>query len=293
MMIPTQVQPMGQPGMMQPGMMPGMAAPGMVQPMVMGPAGPQMLPTTQVNVVSGGALQLLNSLSGVYIAQRENALEILTGIQLSHKFHFYPMDANENPQPNRIFRGNDQSNAIVRNIVSADNRPFEMFITMTNGPVDLFNFMYLERPMVCCRCDNGEMRIYCMEGGQRLVGTIRGPCTFCNYELNVYDANDNLRYTMGGTCCQVGLCCGKVCPCEGCSVSTFQISDPSGNVQSEFKRKLSCCTQICTTQDNYILHFPKTATADDKMLLMGAMVLWDFVYFEKPKNESQGCTVEF
>jgi len=242
----------------------------------------------QQQVVVGGGLEKLKSMPGVYVSQRANIAEMLTGIQMPNKFNFFDLDGTGmNAMPQRVFRGNEQSNIVLDNIMSANDRPFKMFLTMTNGDMDLFNFMYLERPSALCQCDNGEMRVYCLEGGQRLVGVIKGPFTWCDYQLNVHDANGNIKYILDGTFCQKGVLCNATCPCQDCQISFFNIKDGTGmNQVGDFQRATTFCGRLFTPNDNYILHFPPSATVDDKMLLMASMVLWDFCFFEKPNDNN-------
>lgn len=263
---------------MQPGMM---AAGGQMVVQNMMPGMMAAMP------VAAGGLAALASLPGVFITQKESMLEAMTGIEMPHKFNFYSLDPNDNPMPTRIFRGNDQSDPFLRQMMSAEDRPFQMYLTMTNGPLDIFNFMYLERPSACCQMGNGLMRVYCLEGGQRLVGEIRGPFNLCNYQLDLFDAKNQHRYTLDGTWCQKGILCAANCPCDACQVSYFDIKDPSGAPVGQFKRVTNFCSRMFTSNDNYILRFPVSATPDDKMLLMGAMVLWDFIYFETPQQNNQ------
>jgi len=270
---------MMQPGMQQQQMV--VQGPGMMMPQQ------QMMVVQQPMMVQGGGLAVLASLPGVYISQKENIVEALTGIQLPHKFNFYPLGPDDNSMPTRIFRGNDQSDPFLRQMMSPEDRPFQMYITMTNGPMDIFNFMYLERPSACCQMGNGVMRVYCLEGGQRLVGEIRGPCTFCNYELNIFGADGKPLFTFDGTWCQKGILCAPNCPCDMCQVSFFEIRDPVLQPIGGFKRVTNFCSRLFTNNDNYVLRFPPSASVDDKMLMMGALVLWDFVYFETPTPQEQ------
>jgi len=281
-----------QPGMMvqqQPGMMmqqqPGMMVqqPGMVmmqQPMMQ----------QRVVVQQGGGLEKMKSMPGVYVSQKADLTEMLTGIQMPNKFNFFDLDATGmNAMPLRIFRGNEQSNMMLNQIMQAEDRPFKMFLTMTNGDMDLFNFMYLERPSAFCQCDNGEMRVYCLEGGQRLIGVIKGPFTWCDYQLNVHDASGNIRYILDGTFCQKGVLCSASCPCQQCQLSFFNIKDGTGlTTVGDFQRSTTWCSRLFQPNDNYILHFPQQATVEDKMLLMASMILWDFCFFEKPNDNNNG-----
>jgi len=257
------------------------------QPMGMQPG---MMMQQQVVLPMGGGLEKLKTMPGVYVSQRADPLEAITGIQMPCKFNFFDLDATGmNPNPIRIMRGNEQSNVMLDNLVSAADRPFKMFITMTNGQMDLFNFMYLERPSAFCQCDNGEMRVYCLEGGNRLVGTLRGPWAWCDYQVNVHDAANQIRYQLDGTFCQKGILCQPHCPCQQCQVAYFNIKDGTGTrpAGGDFQKATSWCSRLFSTNnDNYILHFPPEATVDDKMMLLAAMIMWDFVYFEKPQDQS-------
>jgi len=245
-------------------------------------------------IPAGGATAVLAGLTGLYITQRGSPLEAMTGIELPHKFAFFPLDGSGAPGNNRIFRGNEMSDPIVDQFMKPDERPFNMFITMTNGPMDIYNCMYFQRPSAFCQCDNGELRVFSLEGGAgRQVGVVRGPCTWCMYELNIFDAANNLRYMITGTPCQPGVICGPRCPCGSCNVSTFNILDAAFQPVATFQRTTGFCSQLWAQNDNYILNFPASATVEDKMLLMGAIVMFDFAYFEKPTGQEQNQQIGY
>jgi len=234
-----------------------------------------------IMVPQSGALEALKNMNGLVMAQNTDMVQMMTGLSMPHKFNFFPINADGTQNPNRIFRANEQSDPLVRQMLTADDYPFRMNIMMTNGMLDLFNFMMVERPMNCCTCHNGELRIYAIEGGFRQIGVVRGPCTFCSYELHVFDMANNLKFKMTGTPCQLGVQCGKCCPMDSCQHSEFYIEDATGNQLSNIAKKTNFCNQcLGGSADTYFLRFPATATVEDKMLLIGANLLFDFVYFE-------------
>jgi len=54
------------------------------------------------------------------------------------------------------------------------------------------------------------------------------------------------------------------------------------------KRSPGCAKAMFSEADNFACHFPANATAEDKALIMSAVMFLDFRYFEeKPNKEAQ------
>jgi len=57
------------------------------------------------------------------------------------------------------------------------------------------------------------------------LGYINFPCKCsCDYRLEIYGRNRKLKYTIIGSCCQLGIFC-KCLPCEDCQKARFSIID--------------------------------------------------------------------
>ena len=93
---------MGQPGMMGPGMMqPGMAGPGMI-----------MVQANPLNFMNG--LDKLMSVPGVYIKQKLELLEVLTGCETENKYVVYPASETGEKLKHSMFKAKEKSNCLAR-----------------------------------------------------------------------------------------------------------------------------------------------------------------------------------
>lgn len=89
---------MGQPGMM---MQPGMAAPGMI-----------MVQANPLNFMNG--LDKLMSVPGVYIKQKLELLEVLTGCETENKYVVYPASETGEKLKHSMFKAKEKSNCLAR-----------------------------------------------------------------------------------------------------------------------------------------------------------------------------------
>jgi len=89
-----------------------------------------------------------------------------------------------------------------------------------------------------------------------------------------------MRYRIEGACCQLGVWCRF--PCDACQKVDFIIHDSIGN-QVGFlqKRTAGCCKSMMASTAHFSLEFPKDASKEDKALLLAAVIMLDFTYFEE------------
>lgn len=126
------------------------------------------------------------------------------------------------------------------------------------------------------------MTLFLAEGGQRTyLGKIRNPYTCCDLEMEVFDNNNEVCYILTGSMCQLGILCPK-CPYDACQTVDFEIRDKHKNKIGTFqKTNAGCMKSSLTDADNFSMIFPSNATAEQRGLLMGSLILLDFTYFEE------------
>ena len=118
----------------------------------------------------------------------------------------------------------------------------------------------------------------------RIVGSVHDPFTCCNPFYLVKDENKNVKYRVYGACCQKGFCC--------CSDVFFYIY-PGGDCEMKeenaigtiTKKWTDCVKECCTKANNFLTEFPKDATPDDKILLIGITLLIDYTIFEREGDQ--------
>ena len=117
--------------------------------------------------------------------------------------------------------------------LSGDCRPFKVKMNHeahghdTNDGESFLKFNR-ECRLTCCCLNRPFMEVFHTENGQdRYIGKVYDPCNFYNMQIETYDANENLQYTITGSCCQLGVWCRL--PCEPCQTIDFHITDNNGN----------------------------------------------------------------
>jgi len=122
------------------------------------------------------------------------------------------------------------------------------------------------------------------KGKDEFLGKVKDPLNCCNLVVDVYDAHNNLKYKVDGSCYQLGMHCKF--PCDPCQTIDFDIKSPSGeNVSTIQKRSPGCLKASMSDADNFSVFFPPKATKEDKALLMAAVIFLDFRYFEENPNQ--------
>jgi len=280
------VGPMGYPAQMDPEMAKGYQ-------MIPNPPYGQAGQPIEVAPVRKTGFEKLQALNGILIKQKLEALELVIGCETENKYNVFAIDKDGNKKGRKIFKCKEKSDCCARICLSGNCRPFNMEInTLVRGEDDDYEpFLRLERPCKCtCLCfDRPEVLVTLVEGGRNeFLGKIIDPWNWCNMEFKVYDKENAKKYTIEGSCCQLGVWCR--CPCEPCQTVSFDVKSPSGEVISKLEKRSAGCVQSwATDMDNFVLNFPQSATLQDKALLMSAVLFLDYRHFEQnPRNNDNG-----
>ena len=307
--MPTQPGMPMQPGMMpmQPGMMPmqpGMMPmqPGMMpmQPGMM-PMQPGMMPMQpallygmpiQNYVFSEDPFQELAAASKALIVQQVELLEMMTGCETKNRYHVF---CNVGGIEKLLFKCKEESSCCERNCCASDLRPFSMKVKHIKSLLALqereFNqniFAEFNRPFKCtCCCCNRPVMTGVLKSTNVQVGRVIQPCNCCDPLFNVYDKNNMIKYRVTIDCCSCGFCCRRGC---GMFMSVeFKIHAASdknltGKPVGIIKKKVKGLQELFTDADTYEITFPQDATPEDKFMLIGAVLLIDYRFFEDNGN---------
>lgn len=127
----------------------------------------------------------LTNLEGVYVKQKLDVLEMITGFENENYYEVFAME-NGQRKTKPIFSFKEHSDCMTRNAGACRG----MNITLMNlqyGNMDDQPCVHIERPFKCtCYCLNRqEMSVMYVEGGQqRFMGKIIDPYDCCNYTVN-------------------------------------------------------------------------------------------------------------
>jgi hypothetical protein len=254
-------------------------------PMIPPPYGGPMINTPQNFVFILDPFQEIAQSYGAIIRQQPSLLEAVTGCQTQNRYHVFL----QTPYGVKYaFKCNEHSDSCARCCLSSNARPLKIdmrhVVSVQEFDGDLAKiFIGIDKPCqcaCCCFC-RPYMDVRLSDNGQRL-GHIREPCTCCDIETEIYDANGHLRYEIHGDGCQMGLCCGECV--KKLSNIYFEIRQ-NGSVVGTFTKLSSNIGEFFTKADSYQITFPANATPADKFLLIIAGLMIDYQNFEKDQRE--------
>ena len=231
----------------------------------------------------------LASCPSLLIRQEPEFLEKLTGCEMPNIYHVF----GNSPLGYRyLFKCIEKSNCCFRRFCSSSQRPLDLDIIHCNSYDQLgmgytTPFATMQKPFMCtfyCIC-RPEINIVLNSTGQP-VGKVKHICTVCDPTFEVYNATSGLKYIVTANCCQCALRCpgwlGKT------ARGIFDIIDIGTNqVVGQITKEPADISELVTDADSYIVNFPPTADANDKLLLTGLALLIDYQFFETDADEGR------
>mmetsp|Transcript_26018 Transcript_26018/g.29110 ORF Transcript_26018/g.29110 Transcript_26018/m.29110 type:complete len:317 (+) Transcript_26018:158-1108(+) len=156
--------------------------------------------------------------------------------------------------------------------------------------------MHMDRPCkwgrcccACCRCCRQEMSVYEGEGHPeseedptKLIGFIQQPVLggIFSPKLDVMNRDGEGSEPIAtiqaeAVCCIAGICCDH----------TFTIRDPSGKKLGKIVKEkpdglAQIAKELATDADNFTMHVPPTMNPKDKGVMLAALHLIDYMFFE-------------
>lgn len=119
----------------------------------------------------------------------------------------------------------------------------------------------------------------------RVVGSVYDNFSLCNNYYEIKDEYKNVKYKIyGGPCTPNGNFCY--------SEKFFNIYDSDSEMKEEnsigmiTKKYSDCIEELYLNANSYVTDFPKDATADDKLLIIGVTILIDYTLFEKEDKKA-------
>ncbi|XP_022332739.2 phospholipid scramblase 1-like [Crassostrea virginica] len=249
------------------------------QPIQMQPReGAQWMAQPQAVTGAPPGLGYLAALDQIIIKQRVELLEVITGFETKNKYDVM------NSMGQQCFFAQEESELCMR-LVCGPNREYTMHITDNNGQ----EVMRVHHNFVCCvgccwcATDSScgyEVQIEAPVGN--IIGYAKQQTSKWKPHIRIFDANWQPLYVIRGPClwfCQNIFCTDDI---------DFPITDITENVilGRMFKRWAGCARGMFTDADTFGVTFPMDMAVTSKALMLGAIFLVDFTYFEKQKNDS-------
>lgn len=250
----------------------------------------------------------LDAMPAVFIKQDVSLMEVLSGCEMKNKYNVYiadPATMDKVPGRDAVFKMKEHSTCFQRQCCGP-HREFTMPMFLR----DLYNptegqgpqISDVFRPFKCCEflCFN-RPELFVQDASGQQIGHVYNPFTCCSFELDVGPASDKRPdkgaiaadapkagagwpWKLFATCNQLGVYCS--CPCEPCKRVIFEIRDQSGTPVGEFHHVFPGCCKDVIEVDNYYIRFPAGATWQQKVTLIYACILADFLWWEKKNNNN-------
>jgi hypothetical protein len=230
----------------------------------------------------------ISSLNGVFVKQRMNIMEVVTGCEMESIFDvFDKQPMSEKTKGSRQWRAIEESTCIQRNCVQQNCRSFKLkILSVQNGPTEsLQACLRMERPCTCtCLCLNRPfITMNYIEGNENIyLGKISDPYDICKSLFQVYDKSDNPIYKIQTCCVQCGVVC-RGCPCSPCKKVVFEVVDlrTGTPVPGISMTNPPCMDDLVSDSDNYGMDFAPGTSWEDRSLLLGAILFVDYMMFEE------------
>eukprot|EP00727_Mastigamoeba_balamuthi_P012879 m51a1_g8213 putative phospholipid scramblase 2-like (232) ;mRNA; r:71929-73608 len=210
-------------------------------------------------------------------------VECCLGCEVENEYKVYNPSTGQNQH---ILTAVEESTCMCRQCCGA-MREFQMKVLTGDGR----EVVHFDRPfkcgrrggLCCCACDGCFQRINVFTGAgcaqpNVRVGCVREEFSWCVPVITVRDENETEIYRI------VGHCCG----CFNYVLEIFPAGGHSGDqpIGRITKKWSGAFKELFTDADNFFVEFPADATGKRRMLLLGALFLIDFLYFEKKSNDS-------
>lgn len=202
----------------------------------------------------------------------------------------------DNPNESHyLFRTNEISPVFQHNF--CPNQAREITIKLDNfipGEDDekTQTFVYIKKKYrcaiscFCACCTRPEFEVTSLATNFGKIEEIR---TLCDPKIHIYDANDDLKYFISASCCQWGYFCrDRFCDnlkCGKCDFYIYALAD------EKMKSHIGSITKIHRSgkrwgpdYDQLEIVFPDNCITQDKVLIMAAALLIEYLYFQNNTN---------
>ena len=113
--------------------------------------------------------------------------------------------------------------------------------------------------------------------------------TGCDPTLNVFDINDDIAYVISATGCDCGYCCrDQCCDSRKCATCEFFIYDSKmKNKIGEIRKDHKSGRKMMPDYDQLKVIFPPEISCQDKILLVCAALVIEYLYFQNLSNSKR------
>ena len=216
-------------------------------------------------------LSVLSSHDELLVSQQVELLEVATDWEQNNKYHICDIDGNT------IFFLQEENSFCTRNCCGPQ-RPFDIYFLDSQGE----EVLHLHRDcacapcgwpccfcFLCCFCNSKQF--ITINSFDVELGKLSLDRTCCVPTIRVDDGKGNKLYSISGSCCHWN--CGKK--------FEYQIFNREGvEVGNISKENTGDMRERVTDADCFVLRFPLEIDVNEKAMLIAAVIMIDFLYFE-------------
>jgi uncharacterized protein YxjI len=196
----------------------------------------------------------LTNYKALFISQKKENIEIFTGFETKNKYAIMDETGIQ-----ILFAAEVGSNFFMRNFLKG-SRSFEMQIMDKDGNVAL----KLQRPF---KFIFDELTI--LDPNDQVLGKVQ-------WEFSILKKKFKILGKMGEELCSI------VAPVF--KPWTFQLMSNGTQIGQITKKWSGALKEMFTNADNFSVHFPEQFDHSKRAILIGALILIDFKYFENNSN---------
>lgn len=239
--------------------------------------------------------ELQNSVSAKII-QETDITQRITGCEMPNRYNICVK--NKDGDCKFLFKCKEQSTQCQRCCVHPSVRSFNMkmkhIVTSALNNDDYKKlFATFEKPFKCTSfCCARPQMIGQFAHNKEVFGKVKDVYTCCDPLIHVLNKDNTVRYRITGDCSQCSFfcrgCCGKMFE------TMFSIYNGTGSIKGakpigQIKRQIAKIEYLITDADSYEIVFPEEASSEEKLILISAVLMLDYQYYESniPSSNKQ------
>ncbi|KAK3095599.1 hypothetical protein FSP39_016529, partial [Pinctada imbricata] len=208
-------------------------------------------------------LEYLAQVDQLLVKQKVEGLEAFTGYETNNKYEIL------NSLGQRVYHAVEDTCCCTRNCCGSA-RPFDIKILDNQNR----EIIHLSRPLRCSSCwfPCCLQKVTVEAPPGRVAGYIKQAWSLCKPRFKIQNSNEETVLRMKGPCCTWNLC-GEI---------EFDVNTPDDEhfVGRVTKQWSGLGKEIFTDADNFGISFPLDLDVNIKAVMLGAVFLIDFMYFE-------------
>ncbi|KAF2881504.1 hypothetical protein ILUMI_24661 [Ignelater luminosus] len=211
-------------------------------------------------------LEYLAVLDQLFVEQQVEMTEVITGVEGENSYIV------KNNIGEKIYFAQEHSDVLGRTICG-HRRMFDITITDKEGNTVLQLFHPLACDYCCCPCWLQSIEV--ATAGGTLLGKVIQKWSLWIPRFKVTNAHKKVIFRIKGPCCTCSCCCGS-------SDVQFKLINPYDKSEVGYLSKYwsGLAKEVFTDADNFGVSFPMDTDIKMKAVLLGAIILIDYMFFE-------------